>query len=122
MDRELAKRLSARAVTIGREGEVEAFPELLELLRSSSADEFGRSQQAFQRVFCDRCFDEVFLDRRNLEAQVEINKTIAAPDGTVVQSEGERRIAAWLTAHSRAGAFQRIDRNIQCPTNPISST
>ena len=64
------------------------------------ADEFARSQQAFQRVFCDRCFDEVFLERRNFETQVELNKTIEARDGTVVQSEGERRIAEWLTAHA----------------------
>jgi hypothetical protein len=67
-----------------------------------SADEFARSEQAFQRVFCDRCFDEVFLERRNFETQVEINKTIEARDGTVVQSEGERRIADWLTAHGLA--------------------
>ncbi len=64
-----------------------------------TSDEFARSQQAFQRVFCDRCFDEVFLERRNFETQVELNKTIEARDGTVVQSEGERRIAEWLTAH-----------------------
>lgn len=64
-----------------------------------SADEYARSNQAFQRVFCDRCFDEVFLERRNFETQVEINKTIEARDGTVVQSEGERRLADWLTAH-----------------------
>lgn len=211
MDRQLEKRLSDRAVAIGREGEVSAFGELLELLHSSSAnvrrlsasalgklawmgvdqaaavavlapvarrdphaqtrqyaikalkaygavakaylpdlhdmavnpaerpyiqrdaaaaaafieeavritvsaaehhcqrcnarvtaDEYARSNQAFQRVFCDRCFDEVFLERRNFEAQVEINKTIEARDGTVVQSEGERRIADWLTAHSIA--------------------
>ncbi|OGV72204.1 MAG: hypothetical protein A3K19_32855 [Lentisphaerae bacterium RIFOXYB12_FULL_65_16] len=63
-----------------------------------TADEYARSQQAFQRPFCDRCFDEVFLARRNFEMQVEINKTIAARDGTVVQSEGERRIADWLIA------------------------
>lgn len=211
MDRQLEKRLSDRAVAIGREGEVSAFGELLELLRSSSAnarrlsasalgklawmgvdqaaavaalapvarrdphpqtrqyaikalkaygaaaqgclhdlcdmaanpsekdyirrdaaaaaafieeavriaasaaerhcqrcnarvtaDEYARSQQTFQRVFCDRCFDEVFLERRNFESQVEINKTIEARDGTVVQSEGERRIADWLTAHGLA--------------------
>ena len=211
MDRQLEKRLSDRAVAIGREGEVAAFGELLELLRSSSAnarrlaasalgklawlgvdqaaavaalapvarddphaqtrqyaikalkvygaaaqrclrdlqdmarnpagidylrrdaaaaaafieeavriaasaavhhcqrchaqvtaDEYARSEQAFQRVFCDRCFDEVFLERRNFETQVEINKTIEARDGTVVQSEGERRIADWLTAHGIA--------------------
>jgi molybdopterin converting factor subunit 1 len=67
-----------------------------------TADEFARSCQAFQRVFCDRCFDEVFLARRNFETQVELNKTIEARDGTVVQSEGERRIAEWMTAHGIA--------------------
>jgi len=211
MDRQLEKRLSDRAVAIGREGEVSAFGELLELLHSSSAnarrlsasalgklawmgvdqvaavaalvpvarrdphtqtrqyaikalkaygataqgclhdlrdmaanpsekdyirrdaaataafieeavriaasaterhcqrcnarvtaDEYARSNQTFQRIFCDRCFDEVFLERRNFESQVEINKTIEARDGTVVQSEGERRIADWLTAHGLA--------------------
>lgn len=67
-----------------------------------SADEYARSEQTFQRIFCDRCFDEVFLERRNFETQVEINKTIEARDGTLVQSEGERRIADWLTAHGLA--------------------
>ena len=67
-----------------------------------TADEVSRSEQAFQRVFCDRCFDEVFLDRRNFETQVELNKTIEARDGTVVQSGGERRIADWLTSHGIA--------------------
>lgn len=67
-----------------------------------SAGEYARSQQAFQRPFCDRCFDEVFLERRRFETQVEINKTVEARDGTVVQSEGERRIADWLTAHGLA--------------------
>jgi len=67
-----------------------------------SADEYARSHQTFQRVFCDRCFDEVFLERRNFETQVEINKIIEARDGTVVQSEGEKRIADWLTAHGLA--------------------
>lgn len=71
-----------------------------------TADEFGRSHQAFQRVFCDRCFDEVFLERRTFEIQVELNKTIEARDGTVVQSEGERRIADWFTAH---GVTYRYD-------------
>jgi hypothetical protein len=67
-----------------------------------AAAEFARSNHAFQRVFCDRCFDEVFLERRNFETQVELNKTIEARDGTVVQSAGERRIADWLTAHGLA--------------------
>lgn len=64
-----------------------------------STEEVARSNEVFQRIFCDRCFDEVFLERRNFETQVEINKTIEARDGTLVQSEGERRIAEWLTAH-----------------------
>ncbi|HBC86752.1 MAG TPA: hypothetical protein DCZ94_07355 [Lentisphaeria bacterium] len=67
-----------------------------------SAEEYARSQQAFQRVFCDRCFDEVFLERRNFEMQVELNKTIEAGSGTVVQSEGERRISRWLTDNGLA--------------------
>jgi len=68
----------------------------------ATADESERSQQAFQRVYCDRCFDEVFLERRNFETQVELNKTVEARDGTLVQSEGERRIAEWLAAHGLA--------------------
>ena len=38
MDRKLEKRLSDRAVTIGREGKTAAFSELLQLLGSSSAN------------------------------------------------------------------------------------
>lgn len=67
-----------------------------------AVDELNRSKQAFQRVFCDRCFDEVFLERRNFETSVDLNKTIEARDGTMVQSEGERRIADWLTARGVA--------------------
>lgn len=63
-----------------------------------AADEYARSQHAFQRIYCDACFDEVFLKRRNWETQVELNKTIQAANGTVVQSEGERMIAEELAA------------------------
>lgn len=62
------------------------------------ADEYARSQKAFQRPFCDHCFDEVFLDRRNFETKVELQKTIRAKDGTLVQSDGERRICEVLNA------------------------
>lgn len=65
--------------------------------RRVAADEFARSQQAFHRCFCDHCFDEVFLDRRNWETRVELNRTVQAADGTVVQSDGERIIAEELT-------------------------
>jgi len=60
-------------------------------------DEYARSQKAFQRTFCDNCFDDVFLQRRNWETHVELNKTIQAANGTVVQSDGERIIAEELT-------------------------
>jgi hypothetical protein len=70
--------------------------------RPVSPEEHARSRQAFQRTFCDRCFDEVFLDRRNFETKVELHKTIVAKAGTLVQSDGERLIADWLAAHNLA--------------------
>lgn len=62
-------------------------------------EERRHAQTSFQRTYCGRCYDEVFLERRNFETQVELQKTVAARDGTLVQSAGERRIAEWLTAH-----------------------
>ena len=73
-----------------------------------SADEFARSHKAFQRVFCDKCFDEVFLDRRNFDTKVELNKTIRAADGTLVQSDGERIVAEFLA--DRGIAFRYDER------------
>ena len=74
------------------------------------ADEFARSQRAFQRCFCDRCFDEVYLERRNFDTRVELNKTVRADDGTLVQSRGERRVADWLT---RRGIAYRYDERVR---------
>ena len=65
-----------------------------------TADEYARSQRAFQRVFCDKCFDEVYLERRNFDTKVELKKTIRAKDGTLVQSDGERRIAEYLNSNN----------------------
>ncbi len=62
------------------------------------SDEFVRSQKAFQRPFCNYCFDEVFLDRRNFETKVELQKNIRAKDGTWVQSDGERLICEALNS------------------------
>jgi hypothetical protein len=56
----------------------------------------------FQRVYCDHCFDEVYIQRRNFDTRVEVQKTIRVSDGTLVQSDGERRIAEWLAAHKVA--------------------
>lgn len=75
-----------------------------------AADEFARAQQAFKRAFCDRCFDEVYLERRNFDTKVELSKTIRAADGTLVQSDGERRIANHLT---RQGIAYRYDERFR---------
>ena len=63
-------------------------------------DEYVQSQKAFQRSFCDHCFDEVFLDRRNFETKVELQKKIRTRDGTWVQSDGERMIAEILASEN----------------------
>jgi len=60
------------------------------------SDEYARSMRAFQRPFCDKCFDEVYIRRRNYDTKVEINKNIRTNDGTFVQSDGERKITEWL--------------------------
>jgi len=59
-----------------------------------NADEHRQAQQSFQRSYCARCYDEVFLERRNFETQVELQKTVEARDGTLVQSSGERSESA----------------------------
>lgn len=65
-------------------------------------DEYARSRRHFQRTYCDRCFDETFAKRRNFDTTVENHKTVRAADGTFVQSQGERRIAEWLTIRGLA--------------------
>lgn len=78
--------------------------------RALAPDEHERSQKAFQRDYCDICFDKVFLERRNWETHVELQKTIAATDGTVVQSDGERQIADAL---SEMGIAYRYDNRFR---------
>jgi hypothetical protein len=75
-----------------------------------AADEFVSSQKAFQRSYCNYCFDEVFLDRRNFETKVELQKNIRAKDGTWVQSEGERFICEALNS---AGIAYRYDERFR---------
>jgi len=75
-----------------------------------ATDEYARSQRVFLRVYCDNCFDEKFIERRNFDMKVELNKTIRAKDGTLVQSKGERRIAEWLAGH---GVAYRYDERFR---------
>ena len=61
-----------------------------------NSDEYARSQKTFQRIYCDKCFDEVYLKRRNFDTKVELNKKIRTKDGSFVQSDGEMKICEWL--------------------------
>jgi hypothetical protein len=63
-------------------------------------DEYERSTRMFQRVYCDKCFDETCVRRRNFETMVEEKKNLRTVDGTLVQSHGEKRIAEWLVRNS----------------------
>lgn len=67
--------------------------------RAVDPDEYARSQRFFERTLCDVCFDATATERRNFETRVEDKKHIRTIDGTLVQSDGERRIAEWLTSH-----------------------
>jgi len=55
-------------------------------------DEYVRSQKAFQRPFCDHCFDEVFLDRRNFETKVELQKKIRTAENVRYRYDERFRI------------------------------
>jgi hypothetical protein len=81
--------------------------------KAVSADEYARSQRAFQRVFCDKCFDEVYLERRNFDTKVELNNTIATKPGALVQSDGEKRIAEWLAAKNIAFRYDERFRIVE---------
>ena len=78
-----------------------------------SPDEYIRSKKAFQRNYCDKCFDEVYMKRRNFDTKVELNKTIRAKDGTLVQSDGERKIAEWLLGNNIAYRYDERFRIIE---------
>jgi hypothetical protein len=78
--------------------------------RRVDPEAYARSQKAFHRTYCDACFDEVFLKRRNWETSVELRKTIRAAEGTVVQSDGERIVAEELT---RMGVRFRYDNRFR---------
>lgn len=78
--------------------------------RETTAAERAMSSGQFQRVYCNACFDAVFIERRNFDMKVQNQKTILTADRTVVQSGGERRIADWLSAH---GIDYRYDDKFQ---------
>lgn len=114
IEKEYNRNDAAKAIEIIREAMRIAEKQAVHLCQRCGAqvatDEFARSQKAFQRVYCDNCFDEKFIERRNFDMKVELNKTIRANDGTLVQSKGERRIAEWLSAN---GVAYRYDERFR---------
>ncbi|MFZ4394835.1 MAG: hypothetical protein ACOYOU_04325 [Kiritimatiellia bacterium] len=81
--------------------------------RAVEPDEYARSQRFFQRTLCDPCFDETCTERRNTETKIEDQKQIRTLDGTLVQSDGERRIAEWLAANRIAYRYDARLRIIE---------
>ena len=81
--------------------------------RAVAPDEYARSQRFFERTFCDVCFDQTCTERRNMETQIEDQKQIRTVDGTLVQSDGERRIAEWLAANHIAYRYDTRLRIIE---------
>lgn len=116
IEKEYNRRDATKAIEVIREAMRIAEEQAVHLCQRCGAqvatDEYARSQRAFQRVYCDNCFDEKFIERRNFDMKVELNKKIRAKDGTLVQSRGERRIAEWLTAHSIAYRYDERFRII----------
>ncbi|MCX7044860.1 MAG: HEAT repeat domain-containing protein [Candidatus Sumerlaeota bacterium] len=99
-EKDYIQRDAAKAVTTIEEAlrieEEQAEHRCQRCAKQVDATEYARSQRFFQRVFCDKCFDEVYLARRNFDTRVEDNKTIRTQSGTLVQSDGERMIADFL--------------------------
>lgn len=77
------------------------------------SDEFARSMKAFSRIYCDHCFDETYIMRRNYDTKVDLNKTIKTTDGKLVQSDGERIIANFLCASKIAYRYDERIRIIE---------
>ena len=78
--------------------------------RTVEPDEYARSQRFFQRTLCDICFDQTATERRNKETRIEDQKQIRTLNGTLVQSDGERRIAEWLAVR---GIAYRYDARLR---------
>ena len=107
--KDYVRRAAHSAATAIREAvrisEADAIHRCTRCGKSVTPDEHARSQQAFQRTFCDACFDTIYLDRRNFDTKVELNKTIVAKAGILVQSDGERLLADWFAAHHIASRY-----------------
>ena len=113
-EKDYNRRDAAKAIETVREAcriaLEQAKPRCQKCRQVVDADEYARAMKAFQRVYCDKCFNEVYTRRRNYDTQVEFNKTIQTRRGDWVQSDGERIIADFLERHDIA---YRYDERLQ---------
>jgi hypothetical protein len=110
-DAEQAVKIIEEAIHIKKEKKIKHCQKCNVVIDS---DEFARSMKAFRRPYCDKCFDEVYIRRRNYDTKVELNKNIRTKDGTFVQSDGERKISEWLYSH---GIKYRYDQRYRIIEN-----
>ena len=65
--------------------------------RRINEEDFMRGMELFGKPYCLHCLDERILESKNFEIVVNEAKAKRTEDGTAVQSQGERRIADYLS-------------------------
>jgi hypothetical protein len=75
------------------------------------ADEYARSWRAFDRTFCDKCFDEVYLERSNFDKQ------------KLYQQEGKRVISLYPADKPRLAEVlrEKLGRYAMLPPSASAS-
>jgi len=64
-----------------------------------SEEEAQRSREKYGKPYCYHCFEEKLHEDAAFETNVEAAKKLRTVDEVAVQSQGEKRIGDWLTAH-----------------------
>lgn len=73
--------------------------------RKIGEDEFMRGMELFGKPYCLHCLDERILESKNFELVVDDAKRRRTEDGTAVQSQGERKIADFLSGRRIAYVY-----------------
>lgn len=73
--------------------------------RIITEEEYFAGMERYGRGYCRHCLDEKLLEDRNFESVVDQAKRLRTTDGIAVQSHGEKRIAAYLTAKDIAFTY-----------------
>lgn len=73
--------------------------------RIINEEEFFKGMELFGKPYCRHCLDERMLEEKNFEMVVDEAKVRRTEDGTAVQSNGEKRIADFLSARRIAYVY-----------------